>query len=38
MKQGKEATGEIMNLSGNGYVSEVEGQIDCPLVKAVSKL
>ena len=37
MKPGKEATGEIMNLSGNGYDSEVEGQIDCPLVKAVSK-
>ena len=37
MKRGKEATGEIMNLSGNGYDSKVEGQIDCLVVKAVSK-
>ena len=37
IKKGKEATGEIMNLSGNGNDSKVEGQIDCLVVKTASK-
>ena len=37
IKQGKKATGEIVNLSGNGCDSKVEGQIDCMVVKAASK-